>query len=37
VVIEDACKGVNLQAGDHEKALKEMKEAGAIILNSSEL
>lgn len=37
VVIEDGCKGVNLQAEDHEKALREMEDAGATVLKSSDL
>lgn len=33
-VIEDACRGVNLTAGDTELAFKEMRAAGAIIIKS---
>jgi len=36
-VIEDACRAVNLNPGDSEKALKDMKEKGAKIIQSSEL
>ncbi len=33
-LIEDACRGVNLQPGDAEKAIAEMKLAGVRILQS---
>ncbi|MDB6112278.1 MAG: Nicotinamidase [Pedosphaera sp.] len=33
-LIEDACRGVNLKPGDAENAIKEMKQAGAVVLNS---
>ncbi len=33
-LIEDACRGVNLQAGDVENAVAEMREKGVIITNS---
>ncbi len=36
-VIEDACRAVNLNPGDSEKALKDMKKKGAKIIQSSEL
>lgn len=36
-VIEDACRAVNLNPGDSEKVLKDMKEKGAKIIQSSEL
>ncbi len=33
-VVEDACRGVNLQPGDHEASLAEMADAGAVIVSS---
>jgi len=36
-VIADATKAVNLKPNDYEDALAEMRQAGAIILNSKEL
>jgi nicotinamidase/pyrazinamidase len=36
-VIEDACRGVNLQAGDVGRAIAEMKNAGARIVDSAEV
>jgi nicotinamidase/pyrazinamidase len=36
-LIEDACRGVNLQEGDVERAVGEMRTAGARILHSAEL
>lgn len=36
-LIEDACKGVDLIAGDAARALSEMKEAGVKIISSREL
>ncbi|MGC9470246.1 MAG: isochorismatase family protein [Bacteroidales bacterium] len=36
-VVTDAVKGVNARPGDHEKALKEMEEAGAHLILSSEI
>lgn len=36
-VIEDACRGVELNPGDVEQAFKEMKTAGANIIRSAEL
>jgi hypothetical protein len=34
-VIEDAVRGINLNPGDIEKAFKEMKKAGAKIIDGS--
>jgi nicotinamidase/pyrazinamidase len=36
-VVEDACRGVDLQPGDIDKALGEMRAAGAVIVRSDEL
>ncbi|HEY5911788.1 MAG TPA: bifunctional nicotinamidase/pyrazinamidase [Verrucomicrobiae bacterium] len=36
-VIEDACRGVNVQPGDVERALREMRSAGVEVLHSNEL
>ncbi len=36
-VIEDACKGVNLQKEDSKKALEEIRNAGAHIIKSKDL
>ena len=36
-VILDGCRGIELEAGDIDRALDEMKRAGAILLKSSEL
>lgn len=36
-VIRDACKAINLQPGDEEKAVKKMQAQGANIIFSSEL
>jgi nicotinamidase/pyrazinamidase len=36
-LVEDACRGVNLQEGDVELALEEMRTAGARILHSTEV
>jgi nicotinamidase/pyrazinamidase len=36
-VIEDACRGVNLNAGDVEKAIEEMQNAGVRIVKSEEV
>ena len=33
-LIEDGCRGVNLQAGDSDKAIAEMRDAGATIITS---
>ena len=36
-VIKDACRGVNLQPGDVDRALEEMQTAGIKVINSSQL
>jgi nicotinamidase/pyrazinamidase len=36
-VILDGCRGINLEPGDIDRALDEMKSVGAILLQSSEL
>ena len=36
-VILDGCRGIELEPGDIDRALNEMKRAGAILLQSSEL
>lgn len=36
-VIVDACKGVNLQPNDSKKALQEMEQNGAILIDSKNL
>lgn len=36
-VIVDACRGVNLQSGDVDKALDEMRAAGISVLQSADL
>lgn len=36
-VILDACRGVNLQTGDTQKAIQKMEKAGAIILSFKEV
>jgi len=36
-VIQDACRGVNLNPGDVQHAISEMKEAGCHIVESSQL
>lgn len=36
-VIADACRGVELQSGDTERALIEMQEAGAVVIWSSDI
>lgn len=36
-LIEDGCRGVNLQPGDTEKAIAEMKQAGITVISSREL
>ncbi len=36
-LIEDACKGVNLQVNDVANAIAEMKAAGVVMLQSSEV
>ncbi|HEX8070566.1 MAG TPA: isochorismatase family protein [Pyrinomonadaceae bacterium] len=37
VVVRDACRGVEVRPGDTERALREMAEAGAEIVDSQEL
>jgi nicotinamidase/pyrazinamidase len=36
-LIEDATRGVNLEPGDVEKAVAEMREAGALVVDSKDL
>ena len=36
-VIPDGCRGIELESGDVDHALDEMKRAGAIILKSGDL
>jgi nicotinamidase/pyrazinamidase len=36
-VIEDGCRGVDLRPGDSRRALEEMRQAGAIMVNSAQL
>jgi len=36
-VIVDGCRGIELEAGDIERAIDEMKRVGAVLLQSSEL
>lgn len=36
-IIEDACKAVNLRPGEHERAIHEMKEAGAHIIRAHDI
>ncbi len=36
-VVEDACRGVNLQSGDAEQAIAEMRRAGVLIVRSEDL
>jgi hypothetical protein len=36
-VILDGCRGIELEHGDISRALEEMKQAGAIFLNSGEI
>ena len=36
-VIVDGCRGIELEPGDIDRALDEMKRAGAIMLESPEL
>jgi hypothetical protein len=33
----DGCRGIELEPGDIDRALDEMKRAGAILVKSSEL
>jgi nicotinamidase/pyrazinamidase len=37
VVVEDGCRGVNVKPDDSQRAIEEMKEAGARIVRSSEV
>ena len=37
VVVEDGCRGIDLNAGDIDRAFQEMREAGAQILTSDEV
>jgi nicotinamidase/pyrazinamidase len=37
VVVEDGCRGVELEAGDSARALDEMREAGARVVKSADL
>ena len=36
-LIEDGCRGVNISPDDSEKAINEMKNRGAVIINSSDI
>lgn len=36
-VVADGCRGVNIDAGDSEKAFGEMKQAGVIVMNSEDI
>jgi nicotinamidase/pyrazinamidase len=36
-LLEDACRGVNLQSGDVERALADMRKAGVRIIQSADL
>jgi len=36
-VILDGCRGIELEPGDIERALDEMKRAGAVLSKSSDL
>ena len=36
-VIPDGCRGIELEPGDVDRALDEMKRAGAVVLESSDL
>ena len=36
-VIEDGCRGIDLQPGDVSRAFEEMRDAGARILSSEEI
>jgi len=36
-IILDGCRGIELESGDVDRALEEMKRAGAILLKSSDL
>jgi hypothetical protein len=35
-VVEDACRGVNLQPDDVAKAIEEMKQAGVLVVRSEQ-
>jgi nicotinamidase/pyrazinamidase len=37
IVIEDGCRGIDLQPGDVDRALQEMRDAGARIVSSDEV
>ncbi len=37
IVVEDGCRGVELQAGDVQAALREMEQAGVRIISSAAL
>lgn len=37
VLVEDACRGVDLSPGDVDRAIQEMKASGIRVLNSTEL
>lgn len=37
VLIEDGCRGVNLHEGDVDRAIQDMREAGASVVQSSEV
>lgn len=36
-LIEDACRGVNMEENDSVKAIEEMRKAGAEIIQSSDV
>jgi nicotinamidase/pyrazinamidase len=36
-VIVDGCRGIELEPGDIDRALDEMKRAGAVLLKSNDL
>ena len=36
-IIKDGCRGIELESGDIDRALDEMKRAGAVLLKSSDL
>ena len=37
IVVEDGCRGVELQPGDVARAMEEMREAGVKVVQSSDL
>ena len=37
VVVEDACRGVNVKPGDSEAAIEEMKKVGANVVRSEQV